>query len=1094
MQKIYVCWRYLPAGIVPAKLWHVMRLIMILLFVGLVSAHGKTYSQNAPLNVRVTNAPLPELFRQIQAQSNWRIFYKDELLRGEKNITLHLRGKRLVEVLDKALDGTSLGYTIVGTQVAIVPKEEQPVRPLKLAREDSLLTIKGRVYDTHEPPVALPGVTIGVKGTSRGTTSDADGYFTIQAPKNATLVFSLVGFIATEYNVLRSNTGLSIALNEKVSALDEVVVVGITEQQRKHIASAVASLNVKSAMSGKPITTISQSLQGGVTGLQVSQSSGLPGGDAATIKIRGITSLNGSNPLVLVDGIPMDMNFIDPLTVESVTVLKDAAAASIYGARAASGVILVTTKRGTPGRVAVTYDGYYGVQSPTKMPALVDAPQYMRMYNEALANSGKTPLYSEDDIQQTIAGTDPVKYPNTDWQKVIVNKQAPITSHSVGVSGGNSLARFALNANYQYQDGMTPLTSSRKYNIRANTSVSLAKNFQINMDLLAIKRNILLPNRTLGHDGTRLLEDVFRVPPTILPKYPQKEGSADIYGRYVDIVNPLAYAEKGGRFVNEYGQSSINLQPKWEVIPGLNLRGQFSYRLNSDLLGSLRDNYNFFDYYTGQLLQTWTQQRAYTQARTTYYYIAANADYTLELKDHHFFLMAGYSQEEKNTSASTAGTYLYINSLLSSYAKLNYSYQDRYLLELTGRMDASSKFDKGHKYGFFPSVALGWNISKEKFMSSLKAVSNMKLRASYGQLGNESDVDLYQYQTTINSGSGLETNYGNPDLSWETVNMADVGLDIGLFNNKLEIVVDYYNKLTKDIILRPPLSFTGGFEDKVPVNAGKLRNTGWEASVNYNGNIGKNVSVSFRPGVTYNKNEIVSLLSGPYVSATSIQREGGPYGGIFGYKTAGLLQASDFDKDGNPLVPVLPGAKPGDIKYLDISGNKIIDGSDQTLIGNPIARLNYFANFRVAYKNFDLEFLLQGTGKSDVVLAGMLALPMDNSKDGGVPTRFYADNYWTPERTNAMFPRLNTLPTNNKLSSDFWFQNGAYMRVKYIQLGYNTQADWLKRAGIRGLRVYVNAQNPITFTKMKLTDAESQGDQWTYGIMKAFIAGINVQL
>ncbi|CAL1517381.1 TonB-dependent receptor [Chitinophaga sp. MM2321] len=1089
MQKFYVCWRSLPLCNAPAKLWHVMRLVMILFFAGLVSAYGKSFSQNSPLHVNVKDAPLTELFRQIQQQSNWRIFYKDELLSREKNITLRLQGRRLVEVLDKALGGTGLGYTIIGNQVAIVPKAEQPPRFSQQVREDSLLTIKGRVYDTHEPPEGLPGVSVGVKGSSRGTTSDADGYFSIQAPKNAVLVFSLIGFTPTEFNVLKNNNALSISLAEKVSALDEVVVVGLTEQQRKHIASSVATLNVKSAMSGKPITTISQALQGGVTGLQVSQASGLPGGDAATIKIRGISTINGSSPLVMVDGVPMDMDFIDPLTVESVTVLKDAAAAAIYGARAANGVILVTTKRGVPGRVAVTYDGYYGVQSPTIMPSLVDAPAYMRMYNEGLINSGKPALYSEEDIQNTIAGTDPVKYPNTNWQDLIVNKRAPITSHSVGLSGGNSLARFALNANYQYQEGMTPVTSSKKYNIRANTSISLAKNFQVNMDLLAIKRNILLPNRTLGHNGTRILEDVYRVPPTILAKYPQVEGVDDIYGRYVDIVNPLAYVEKGGKFSNEYAQSSINLQPKWEVIPGLNLRGQFSYRLNSDLKGSLRDNYNFFDYYTGQLLQTWSQQRTYTQGRTTYYYIGANADYTLDVKDHHFFAMAGYSQEEDNNTTTT----LNISSIVSTYAKLNYSFKEKYLLEITGRLDGSSKFAQGHKYGFFPSVAAGWNISKEPFMAKLPTISNMKLRASYGQLGNE-DIGLYRYQTTISNSSGIEGNYGNPDITWETVNMLDIGLDMGLFQNKLEVVFDYYNKLTNDIILAPPLSYTGGFEDAVPVNAGKVRNEGWELSLNYNGNIGKEVDISFRPGVTYNKNTIVSLLNGPYVTATTIRQEGGTTAGMFGYKTGGLLQQSDFDKDGNPLIPVLPGAQPGDIKYLDLNGDKLIGSEDQTEIGNPVPRLNYFANFRIAYKHFDLEFLLQGTNKADALLAGMLALPMDNSRDGGVPTRFYADNYWTPDRTDAMFPRLNTLPANNKLSSDFWLQDAAYLRIKYVQIGYNTQADFLKRAGIHGLRFYLNAQNPFTFTSLKLTDPESKGDQWTYGIMKAFIAGINVQL
>lgn len=1094
MQNFYVCWRILLYSKAPAKVWYAMRLTAILFFLGLLGVQASSFSQNTPLTVHVKNAPLHELFKQIQQQSNWKIFYKDELVSRAGTVTLHMRERRIVEVLDKALEGTPLGYTIVGNQVAIVPKEQAPARFLQQVRNDSLVTIKGRVYDTHEPPQGLPGVTIIVKGRpAMGTTTDPDGYFSIQAPRNQLLVFSLVGYEPAEHMVLGGNSGLSISLKEKVAALDEVVVVGLTEQQRKHIASSVASLNVKSALNGKPITTISQALQGGVTGLQVNQASGLPGGDAATIKIRGISTLNGSDPLVIVDGVPMDMEFIDPLTIENVTVLKDAAAAAIYGARAANGVILVTTRRGVPGRVAVTYDGYYGVQSPTVMSRIVDGPTYMRMYNEALVNAGKEPLYSDDDIQQTIEGKDPIRYPNTDWQKLIIDKTAPITSHSVGVSGGNSLARFAMNVNYQYQGGMTPVTSSKKYNIRANTSVSLAKNLQVNMDLMAIKRNILLPNRTLGNDGTRLLEDVYRVPPTIVPRYPRKDGSTtDIYGRYVDIVNPLAYAEVGGRTEREYAQSSINLQPKWEVIPGLNLRGQFSYRLNSDLEGSTRENYNFFDYYTGQLLQTWGQQRSYTLLRTTYYYLGANADYTLDVGKHHFFAMAGYSQEENNFTEKT-NTPLKIWSIISTYAKLNYSYDDRYLLELTARMDGSSKFASGNKYGVFPSVAVGWNLAKENFLQDSKVISNMKLRASYGQLGNES-IGEYRYQTTINSSTGLETGYGNPNISWEKVNMLDVGLDLGLFHNKLEVVMDYYDKRTDDIILFPPLSLIGGFEDKVPVNAGKVRNRGFELSMNYNGNIGKNVEVSFRPGVTYNDNKITSLQNGPYVTTTQIDQEGSPVKSMFGYKTDGLLQEHDFDADGNPLVPTLPGSRPGDIKYLDLNGNKIIDSDDQTMIGNTTPRLNYFANFRIAWKGLDLEFLLQGTGNADALLEGMLALPLDNSKDGGVPTRFYADNYWTPQRTNAMFPRLSSLPSNNKLSSDFWFQNSAYLRVKYIQLGYRMESDFLKRAGIKGLRFYLNAQNPLTFTSLKLTDPESQGNQWTYGVMKAFIAGLNIQL
>ena len=461
--------------------------------------------------------------------------------------------------------------------------------------------------------------------------------------------------------------------------------------------------------------------------------------------------------------------------------------------------------------------------------------------------------------------------------------------------------------------------------------------------------------------------------------------------------------------------------------------------------------------------------------------------YTFDVKDHHFFALLGYSQEESQTGQWD------ITSMLSTYSKLNYSYKDKYLLEAAMRMDGSSKFGPGHKYGYFPSVALGWNVHKEAFMKRLHAVSNLKLRASYGLLGNEG-VAPYLYQNLINSSSGVESNWGNPDITWEKVKMLDVGFDLGLYRNRLEVTFDFYDKVTNDILLQPPVSYVGGLGTP-PINAGSVSNKGWELAVNYNDEIAKDWSISIRPGITFNRNRVLSLKGGPYINVgqNKIDKEGYPVGAIYGYVSGGLLQTDDFNADGTAKVPIYAGQKPGDIRYRDLTGDKIIDGKDQQPIGNRVPEYNYFANFRVAYKDFDLEWLIQGVSKNDVLLSGMLAYPMDMSFDGGVPTKYYADNYWRPDRTNARFPRLNTLPASNKLTSDFWFQNGAYMRVKYVQLGYNLRSTWLKRSGIQQVRVYANAQNPLVFTGMKLVDPESQGNQWTYGIMKTYMAGLNVQ-
>jgi TonB-linked SusC/RagA family outer membrane protein len=1091
MKKLHVCEPHAFYLRLKTRIIRTMKVTMVLLWMGMMTTYANTSAQ-LKMNIDLVRGNLPELFQQIQKQSDYQILYKDDFIKLNKyeELNLKLNNKTVKEILDKALKDSGLTYTISGRQIVILSKE----RALGVV-PDSLLTLRGRVYDTHEPPSVLPGVSIRIKGSTIGTTTDGDGYFTIKARKNDVLVFSMISYLSFEYAVSKTDRSLNISLKENVSALNEIVVVGLNEQQKKHIASSVASLNVKSNIEGKPITSLSQSLQGGITGLNVTQGSGLPGGDAAAIKIRGISTLGNSDPLVLVDGIPMDMNHIDPVTVESVTVLKDAAAASSYGSRGANGVIVVTTKRGVAGKVSVVYDGYYGVQQAASLPNTVDAPTYMRMYNEASFNSNPTNTlpFTQEQIDNTRNGMDPVANPgkalaNTNWLDLLIDDRAPITSNSISLSGGSSVARFALTGNYTYQKGIIPLSDMKRFNIRANTTISLSDKFQVNLDLLAIKRDTGQPNRlsATGNTGNRLLEDMYRVPPTIIPKFPIKDGRV-FYGQYVDIVNPLAYAEVGGDRAVEFGQTSINLQPKWEMFRNFNLKGQFSFRLNSDVTRDTRENFNHFDYFTGALLRTWAVQRATTMARTTYYYAGLTADYTLNVGDHRLFALAGYSQEEDNSGAWD------VFSIMSGYAKLNYSYKDKYLLEGTVRTDGSSRFGPGNKFGVFPSVAVGWNMHNEDFLKDNKLINNFKIRASYGKLGND-NIGLYKYQTLINNSSGVETTYGNPNITWESVNMLDIGLDIGLFkNNRLELTFDYYDKLTDDIILKPVLPLIGGFESDVPVNAGQVKNKGWELSLNYNQQLNQNFSLSFRPGLSYNKNEVLKLIGGNIQSLTQITMVGGPIDGIYGYRTNGLLQKSDFDGAGNPLIPVLPKAQPGDIKYLDLDKDGVIGAGDQGLVGNPVPRLNYFANFRLAYKNFDIEGLFQGVGKSDAVLYGMFAFPLDFSADGGIPTTYYADHYWTPERTDARFPRLNTTPVNNKQSSDFWFQNGAYLRVKYVQLGYNFQTALAKKLGVNSIRAYVNAQNPFTFTSAKMTDPESRGYQWTYGIVKLYTIGFNVK-
>lgn len=403
-------------------------------------------------------------------------------------------------------------------------------------------TIQGQILENSVQPLPIAGVNVLIKGTTIGTISDTNGYFSIKAQKGDVIVFTYLGFRPYEYVVSRAISNLSVSLSEDSEALDEVVVTGYSEEKKLNSISSVSTLDITKNLKSKPVTSISQSLQGGVTGLTVTQGSGMPGGDGASIKIRGISSLHTNNdPLVLVDGIPMDMNQLDPNTIESVTILKDAAAAAIYGARAANGVIVVKTKRGTVGKINVSYDGYFGVQKATYLPDFVNAAEYMTMANVAQKNIGGDELYSEEIIKNTMAGTDPYKYPDTDWADFLFGT-GYVQNHSVSVSGGGSLARFALSVNYMQNEGLTEHTSSDRLNIRANTTVSLRDNLSVNMDFNAYRTNRKQP-KTDGADKS-LFEWMYKTPPNTVTRYPKKEGSNfTYYGNRPNMTNPAAYID-----------------------------------------------------------------------------------------------------------------------------------------------------------------------------------------------------------------------------------------------------------------------------------------------------------------------------------------------------------------------------------------------------------------------------------------------------------------------------------------------------------------------------------------------------------------------
>ena len=951
---------------------------------------------------------------------------------------------------------------------------------------DELLDIRGVVVDTKDPPTPLVGVTVLVQGTVRGTTTDAEGFFSIKAKHGDVLTFSFIGYTGKEYRVNKSVANLSIAMEEELTSIDQVVVTGMTSQQRKHIAASVGAV-APSNFENKPITRLSQALQGGTTGILVTQSSGLPGGDGATIKIRGVASLLGSDPLVLVDGFEFDMDKLDPSTVESVSILKDAAAASIYGAKAGNGVILITTKRGSAGKVSVSYNGYFGIQQPIYLPDFVDGATYMEYINEANRNTTGVDKYTPEQIRIPREGSDPIHYPSTDWMKETMRETAPIHEHNFTVSGGNTTARFALSAQYLNQDGMYKVMDNgfERLTVRANTTVNLNKDIMMFVDMF-VGRDTQRQPETMNKT---ILDYIYLAPPTLVSKYPRKEGQKpgyDYYGVYFEWMNPLANLERGTQVESVRDYVTINARPTWHIIPGLTLKGQVGYRIASGMDKKDRNAYVFLDYFSGNESGTFGAVKSATYTtRTSYWMVGATLDWTKEFGDHRINILGGWNEEvdRRNGWDDVA--------LLSFFGKAYYSYKDKYLAEVGIRRDGSSLFGDGHKWGNFPSVAVGWNVNREPWMQNARFIDNFKIRASYGMLGNN-NVALYRYQTIIDN-SGNEIVNGNPDLTWEKVKILDAGVDLSLFGQKLEVTFDWFRKVTDDMIVNVPSTPSSGLL-AAPMNVGKAEVKGYEIGVGFNHSFTKDIDFSINLGYSYNKSKWLEITNDELINGNTIYRKGHAIKEYYGYQADHLLTQDDLDFR-VPIIGGYDGATtaqlPGDIRYVDTNGDKVITTDDRVPLGDQDPHSVYYGNLSFRWKNLDFDMQVNGVGYVPIFYQGLISNPLD-PEYGGTPQRWHLD-HWKAENPdrNAKLPRVTTDPGNNALLSTFWKENGAFVRIKYMQLGYNFKA-LAKKIHAGNFRVYVNVQNPFTFTKVELIDPETKGTHTTYPMFKTYSVGLNV--
>ncbi|HSI75735.1 MAG TPA: SusC/RagA family TonB-linked outer membrane protein [Lunatimonas sp.] len=943
-------------------------------------------------------------------------------------------------------------------------------------------TIQGTITD--ENGEGIPSVLVLIKGSTVGTTSDFDGSYEIAVSGEATLIFNMIGFAGQEINTRGSNR-IDVVLAEERLDLNEVVVVGFSEVERQHLASSVEVMDMD-LINSRPLFKLEEAFSGTIPGVTLMQGNNLPGSVPGTISIRGISTLQNASPLVIVDGMEQSLTDIDPNQVKSITVLKDAASAALYGSRGANGVIIIETERGTTGQFRVNLHSWAALHKPIDLPDFVGAEDYMRLNNEARGYQGQNPLFSEQDIASAASGN----YTENDWLGAIMQRQAYSHNTSANISGGGGVGTFNLMLGYINENGLNNQEGTEKFSARFNTNINIADKFVLQADFYAHRLQVdRLYANTNGHG---LYQQAWRMNPTQPISYgSENEGSYILHNN----INPLASINHGGSWNALHDRSTINLRPKYFINDNLSFEGNVSYLINKSAEKYQRLTHKFFDG-DGKPVEIWGNAVGATQGVSSSQITArAMVNYERELRnDKDKIYLLGGTEIMNNTYTDYREF-----SKSSFFAKLNYSFDNRFLIEATGRADGSSKFAPGNRWGFFPSGAFAWNLHNESFMSGLVSsgvINNIKFRASYGLIGNE-NVAPYLWQEVVNTW-GWTMRVPNPDFSWEKQRQSNFGVDLTTFNNKLSVTAEYYHKFSYDLIYSdfpvPPL--TGSYYLTSSVNIGEVENKGWEFSANYADKIGQ-VEYSIGGMLFDNINRV---LKAGYDRADTlifkdntdmIWYEGIAIDNYFGYQSEGFFNSQE---EVSGTAAKLPNTYPGDIRYRDQNGDGIINDEDKVNLGDPFPHLNYSVNFNLFFKRWDFSFLGQGVGKRQGRLNGMEGYPvlMDGVNNNlGAPREYYMNNRWTPNNLDSRFPRVWTGNSPNAVLSDVWLSNAAFFRVKMLQLGYT-----VPRIGrnIQNIRLYFNAQDAFTFTKWEGLDPERDGGNGNYPRMATFSLGVKATI
>lgn len=1111
--------------------------LTVILLLGLFS--NKVVAQ---VNVKIDRLPLKEALVEVEKQSGYSFFYSNMLPNQDAVVSVRATGSSIESVMDELLKGLGIKYEvkpdkqITLTEKTLTPKETSSTRPVKV--------VSGTVVDASGLPVIGAGVLI--EGTSTGAVTDENGKYSIEVPSgDSILEFSCMGYQTLKVS-LDGRRVIDVTLREDTQFLDEVVVVGYGTQKKVNLTGSVSMVD-SDEISARPISSVSSGLQGLLPGVTVVNPNGQPGESNTTIRVRGIGTIGNANPLILIDGVEGDISAINPEDIESVSVLKDAASASIYGSRAANGVLLVTTKKvnkASDSKARVSLGAYFGLQTPTRLPQMCDAIEFMTLDNEARQNVGTSPAWTEDQFAKVRDNTDPNFFANTDWLSQVLNKFAPQQNYNVTLSGSLGSSGYMLSYRYFDQKGLTvgSSTGEKRHNVRFKMDTKLLDRVTLSSNLSYTSRKVTSPVNSLTSGGGAIYT-AMRIAPNAPVKYTDGTWA---YGG--GNTNPVAVLNDGGRSVTSTDEFSLLEVLKVDILKGWDVSATYNLTSSNGLREILKKTITFNNPEDGS-------SYVYAQPNTLKNIDIRNLQQTFILQTnfdfsfgkHNLSGVVGMSQEwYKGTSFSASRNNLITEqdpalnlgdastmsndasssrwALRSGFGRISYNYDERYLLEANLRYDLSSRFHKSNRGGWFPSVSAGWRLSEERWMQFAKPVfDNIKIRASWGMLGNQYvGSSEYPYLSVLKSfnsevsliGANATTGYAqstlaNPNLSWEQIKMFDVGLDLAMLGNRLTFSFDWYDKDTEGILLQ--LNYPAQIGAKPSEqNAGKVNNKGWEIDLGWREQRG-----DFFYGIGFNlsdvKNKIVDLAgNAPDLSGYQIRMVGYSIDAFYGYVADGLMSPEDFkisDPVNNnyslPKIPVILGNdyQPGDIKYKDISGpdgvpdGRITPEYDKVVLGSNIPRYTYSIRGDFGWKGIDFSFVIQGVGKCDGYLEGSARHAFQDM--AAYPQKVHLDRYnvVTNPNLNASYPRLTyNTSFNQSTFSTYWMEDASYMRLKNIQLGYTFPEKWMKKARIDKLRIYLSADNLFTVSKYFYAyDPETPVSKGGYyPQVKTFVIGLNL--